>query len=275
MKIDINDINPEDIKAVVIDIDGTLLNSDEEIPQENINVIRELQRLGKKIIFASGRGLKSAKSVIERFLDSDYTVIAYNGGMIEKGGKIIYHRTLESEKAVGFYKKMKEYENTFVQAYINDDLYVPSLESRAYSYSRHAGIPFIYAPEMIGLITKNRPTKLLVIDKVEKLDFYIEELQPQFPGLSLVKSFGEYMEVLPNGVNKGDALKEFVKEEKMSMKNIISFGDNDNDLSMLKMSGIGVAMGNANDELKRAADYVAPTHDSAGIAKTLKKLFGL
>jgi hypothetical protein len=275
MKIDISDVNPEDIKAVVIDIDGTLLNSDEEIPEENIKIIRELQRLGKKIIFASGRGLKSAKSVIERFLDSDYTVIAYNGGMIEKGGKIIYHRTLESEKAVEFYKKMKEYENTFVQAYINDDLYVPSLESRAYSYSKHAGIPFIHAPEMIELITKNRPTKLLVIDKVEKLDFYIEELQPQFPELSLVKSFGEYMEVLPKDVNKGDALKELVKEEKMSMKNVISFGDNDNDLSMLKMSGIGVAMGNANDELKRVADYVAPTHDSAGIAKTLKKLFGL
>lgn len=275
MKIDINSVNPEEIKVVVIDIDGTLVNTEGSIPDENIEVIRKLQKMGKRIIFASGRGLKSAKSVISKILSSGYTVVAYNGAMIEENGEIVYHRTLSSEKAIEFYKKMEEFENAFVQAYINDDLYVPRLEKRAYDYEEHAGIPFTHAPDMIELMRQNEPTKLLIIDSIDKLDLYKEKLQPLFPHIALVKSFGDFMEVLPNDVNKGDALRDLLKKEKIDMKSVISFGDNDNDYSMLKMSGIGVAMGNAKSGLKEVADYVAPTHDSAGLAITLKRLFDL
>ena len=90
----------------------------------------------------------------------------------------------------------------------------------------------------------------------------------------VVRSESNYLEILPAGITKGDGVADLIASLGYSPDEVVAFGDNQNDREMIKLAGWGVAMGNASDELKRVANYVAPTNGEDGVAHVLELLMG-
>lgn len=256
------------IKAIAIDIDGTFINSDERIPPENIYAIEAAEEKGIKIIFASGRTLTSVKNFIRRFTRKDYPIIAYNGAMIEYEQRLLENAVLPGKIASSIMNFCQK-NGYYIQAYINDVLTVVKEERETLEYAEHADIVFDVNPYLIDFIEDNPPTKLLIIDSPQKTNFLLEKLRKDFPEAYFVKSFPIYLEVMPRDIDKGNALKKLTESMGIELKSVAAFGDNDNDIGMLKIAGIGIAMENGTPGAKGAADLIAPSNNDGGFAKAL------
>lgn len=115
--------------------------------------------------------------------------------------------------------------------------------------------------------------KLMITADPEKLDKFIETLDPSvYEKYSIMKSEPFFLEIMPNGVDKGEALAKLAESLGIDQSETMAFGDQGNDYSMIKWAGCGVAMGNAIDDLKEVAQYVTASNDDEGIAKALEEL---
>lgn len=259
------------IKAIAIDIDGTFINSNEKIPFENIEAIKAAEELGIKIIFASGRTLTSVKNFIRQFTTKEYPIIAYNGAMIEYNGNLMENAVLPGKIASSVIRLCQK-EGYYIQAYVNDVLTVAKEEKETLDYAEHADIDFDVNPELVTFIEENPPTKLLIIDTPATTDFLLERLDKEFTEARFVKSFPIYLEVMPNGIDKGIALGKLTESMGIGLEDLAAFGDNDNDIGMIKMAGTGIAMQNGTPGARGAADIIAPSNNDGGFAKALLEI---
>ena len=117
--------------------------------------------------------------------------------------------------------------------------------------------------------------KVLFLGEHEKLLKLQENINKSIRNADAVFSHPEFLEIIPKGVNKANALKWLCDKKKIDYKNIMAFGDNYNDLDMINLAGIGIAVQNAVDEAKSNADYIAPSHDEDGVGKFLKEFFDM
>ena len=127
-------------------------------------------------------------------------------------------------------------------------------------------------PNLFDLVSKMGTTKLLLIDTPERLDELKELLSERFRNVKVFKSFPTYLEIVPENVDKGKALR-FLRE-KMGWKKeeIVVFGDNENDLFMFEEAGLRVAMGNAIEKVKEASDIVTLTNNDSGVSHVLERI---
>ena len=115
--------------------------------------------------------------------------------------------------------------------------------------------------------------KVMITAEPGKLDAFIATLDPElYEKYSIMKSEPFFLEIMPKGVDKGEALAKLAESLGIDQSETMAFGDQANDLSMIKWAGCGVAMGNAIDDLKDNSQYVTASNDDEGIAKALEKL---
>ncbi|MGE5581180.1 MAG: Cof-type HAD-IIB family hydrolase [Bacillota bacterium] len=258
------------IRCIAMDLDDTLLKSDLTISAKDQAAIREAIKRGIKVLLASGRMVQSMKPYA-RMLGLDVPLIAYNGAIIQEAvsGKILYHRPVPKDLAVKLVTIFRE-AKIHLNVYLNDELYMDELTEWGIKYCQNAGV----TPHPVGDVLPylKESHKLLGVDEIEKIDRIQQKLRRDFgDSLQFVKSKPTYLEILAPGVSKGLALQEVAATWGLNRSEVMAIGDAPNDMSMISWAGVGVAIGNARDEVKRGADLVVADHDHDGVAEAINK----
>ena len=257
------------MEAIVLDLDGTLLTSKEKISEKTKNILYKLREKGIKIIIATGRSYKSLKPYKE-MLGLDTPVVCFNGAkIVDVTEKTVFELPLEdklSKKCIDIAKEM----GIHINFYQNEVWYVEEETEEAHMYKESSGLDFEI--KKINDFDNFNMTKLLFIGANERLK-ELEKRIHEAVGNEVNKVFSKkhYLEVMNKDVNKGEALRKLFLMEGININKVIAFGDAWNDLEMLQIVGHGVAMGNAEEELKTLVGRSCGTNDEDGIGEYLEK----
>ncbi len=271
-----------DYKLIAVDIDGTLTNSRKEITPRTRHALLEAQAKGKRVIIASGRQpLASGRQplgvypIAEDLMLERYKgyIMSYNGGKIIscETNRTIINRLFPREYLSDIVGVLKDSNITiltfddkriFADSKVNDYTFVESEVSKA---------EMITCDDFLGAV-KFDFNKILLAGEPMELDQYQAVLRKRYDGLlDIYKSAPYFLEIMPLGISKGSMLPLLLEHLGVDREELIAFGDNYNDMTMIGYAGMGVAMGNGEDEVKKIANYVCESNDEDGIAKTLEK----
>lgn len=264
-------------KLIAIDIDGTLINNNEEITQEVKDAIHAAQSQGVKVVLATGRPIGGVSRFIEELgltKEEDY-VVTYNGAFVQNTNtkKIVVQTNLTYENLQEVYALSQQLGSP-MHYFDLDYVYTPEKAINKYTvYESHTNqVPLYYqpvdeAPEDIQI------PKMMFIDDKERLDQTIEAIPASFrEKYAMFKSAPYFLEILHPHVNKGEAVKRLAEKLSIKREEVICIGDGGNDLSMVEYAGCGVAMGNAIPAVKEAADFQTLSNDEHGVAHAIEKL---
>ena len=257
------------IKMLVCDIDGTIF--DGEFSQNLINCINRVRKDGIKFVIATGRTFFSANQLLKP-LNIDTPIICYQGATIhEPSGKIILDKGLERGIALDIVDYLKTFD-IFPNLYIDDNLYSEKETIYVKKYSDAQKIPYRIVEDISKLDFKTM-NKILAIDNdKEKIKKISENLKEKYKGLIYcAMSTPIFCEICDKSVSKGNAVKFLADKWNIKKEEIMSCGDQNNDIELLTSAGIGVAMGNASEALKQYADYITDTVQNDGVVKAVEK----
>ena len=267
-------------RLLFLDLDGTLLNDAKEITPGNREALERTLKRGHGVIITTGRPLKSALEQSRRLgLDKPgcYT-IAYNGAMVYDWSKQdkVFQRALTIPSVIRVFEQANKL-GEHIQTYDSFDVLVEARgdDEAVRRYCKMVSMTHRVI-EDVHTDLREDPVKCLVInyeqkEGLEKMQTWIRENMPE---MDCFFSCPQFLEVVPKGMNKGEAVKMLCKTLGVEIENAVACGDAANDLAMLKAAGIGVAMINGSDEVKAVADYITTrdnNHD--GVAEAADKFF--
>ena len=266
-----------DIKLIAIDIDGTLVNSKKELTAGVKAAIEKAKVQGIKVVICTGRPLPGAlKLLAELGLDNDDNqyVVSFGGAVVQStSGKVIYHQGLTYEDFVDL-EAIARKMNLHFQVISPD---------RIYTCNKDIGYYTLYEANLVSMgISYRTPDELrdvplikgMFIDEPEILDpaiadrTYFGQLEDR---LEFTKTAAFYYEAYTKGVSKGNAVAKLCEELGLTAENVMAIGDEENDISMIKFAGIGVAMENAVPAVKEVANEITVDNDHDGVAKVIEK----
>lgn len=262
------------VKLVAIDIDGTLLDSNRKISPKVKATLKKANDSGMYIVLCTGRplpGVKEQLAELDLYGDNDY-VITYNGSLVQatKSNEIISQYTLSYDDFLEI-----ELMSRKVGAHLHtiDDRTIYTANRDIGKYTVHEAY-LVDMPLRYRAVDEMTPDmsiiKMMMIDEPEILDNAISQLPEEFTSkYTTVKSTDFYYEILNKEASKGNALAKLAEHLGISQAETMAIGDNENDLSMIEYAGIGVAMGNATESVKRAADVHTTSNDEDGVAEIL------
>jgi hypothetical protein len=259
------------IKMVATDIDGTIVDWNLGDFTPNVKkCINKLCASGVKVVLVTGR-MHCATNHIVNELKLDTPVISYQGGLIkDKNGKTLYQQNLNNEYAKQIIKWAKE-NNVHINLYLDDKLYVEKDDYFVKKYTDGKFVPYTVCPfETLKIENVN---KILAIDyeDAERVTGWVNELQKKFPELYIVKSTPYFCEIGSPMAKKSLGVEFLAKLWEINKEEILTIGDQNNDIELLKAGGIKVAMGNATPELKQCANFVTDTVENDGFVKAVEK----
>lgn len=263
-------------KALVLDIDGTLTNSRKEItPATRLAIIGLLKR-GQKVILASGRPTPGMRRYVQELELEKYGgyLLSFNGARIVDchTGEVIYERFLPLSLLPGLYRFAEDkccglitYLGNEIISAFPPDRYV-ELTARINGLSVRIVENFLEFVDF-GI------NKCLMTAEPEKAQHLEEELRQQCSGAGICRSNPYFIEIVPKDVDKAVALAKILPMLGITRENTVCCGDSFNDLPMIKYAGVGVAMGNAQQPVKDAADYVTASNDEDGLLEVIERFF--
>ena len=272
-----------DIKMIAFDLDETLLRIDKTIPEDNIRAIQKAGELGIHVVVATGRPVSSIGYVLDAIPSIRYGILS-NGGVVLDlvTGEYISEHTIPVDVAVRFleYGEKMGYPGDF---FVKGKRFVPSgwasLVDRMEVSEGTAKLMKSNCTEKDDLISFLKT--FTAIEKVSirfftqsQRDACMEESGKLFPELEIATSLPNNLEATSAGVTKGTGLKNLCTYLGIDTNSVLAFGDNGNDIAMLKEAGIGVAMGNSEDYVKEAADRVTLDNEHAGVGYMIEEIFG-
>ena len=268
-----------DCRLIALDLDGTLNNSKGIVTPQTKQALIRAQEKGAKIVLASGRPLpglyQNARDLeFDRF---DGYLLCFNGANVRtwKDRTTIYDQTISARMAQMIYDyNIRNDYNMVIMSYEGDDVLAENpggyrvQEEAALNHMNVRTVPSVRD-------TLCHPVnKLLFAAQPDYLaDIEMEFKKPFVGQLSIYRSAPFYLEVMTTGIDKARSLNRLVKYMGIDRKQVMACGDGYNDLSMIEYAGVGVAMGNAVEELKKKADAITATNDEDGIALALEEYF--
>lgn len=261
-------------QLIAIDMDGTLLNEDKEISIRTKETIAEAKARGKNVLIATGRPIKGVGRYIEELNlndEGDY-VVTFNGALVQstKDHKIIMDMPLDVESYRELYELSKELD-VHIHALTDKSVITPKNNPYTEIESSINQIPIIEGP-VEDIHDDTMIVKVMYIDAPEVLDRVTEEL-PEWvrEKYSILRSTPYFLEFLDPRVNKGVGVKAVAEKLGIDNEKVICVGDAENDLAMIQYAKLGVAMENATDELKEAAEYITKSNEDDGVAHVIEK----
>jgi len=269
-----------DYKLICIDMDGTLLDDKKTISERNLRAIRLANEKGLRIVVSTGRIFTSANYFSE-ILGVKSPVIASNGAYIREKDRdeIVYNAALGEDKCKKLLSVFKQYD-IYPHYYTSDIVFTENIEysSRFYketnkTLSDDKKIKVLLVKDW-DKVFKEQGMEIFKcvgvdvnLDKIEKAKISIKNMND----FEVVSSNFDNFEVTNKGVTKGNAVKILADYYGINKEQVICIGDSENDLSMIKFAGLGVAMGNADENVKEAAQYITDTNNNDGVAKVIEK----
>lgn len=263
-------------KLLVLDVDGTLLNKAGEITKRTLTTLRKVQQMGVRIMLASGRptyGLLPLARMLELGTYEGY-ILSYNGGQIisAQNGEVLFERRINPEmlpylekkaKKNGFsiftYNENRIITNNASDSHIVDEAFINDME--------------IQQDEEFSLAVDYPPCKVvLVSDDEESLVSLEHHWKRRLNGvLDVFRTEDFFLEVVGCGIDKASALAAFMDKAGIRTEEVIAIGNGVADVTMLQMAGLGIAMGNAPDSVKRCVDYATLSNEEDGVAVAVEK----
>lgn len=260
------------IKLVALDLDGTIVNDHLKISPRVLTLLNHLiTQTNVRVVIATGRMFLSALP-FARQIGILEPLVTYQGAMIRElaDGHAIRHHAPIPLPIAREVMEMLLAEKYQINLYMDDHMWTHPENQHAPFYTKAAGITPTLHEDLLGCMTV-APTKLMVIDDT-RLDILLEYLEQNFNNrLTFCRSRSNFCEIIDVSASKWNALKSLADEWGILPQEILAIGDQSNDLSMIQHAGIGVAMGNAPDEVKQHANFVAPTIDHDGAAEAIEK----
>lgn len=273
----------KNIKLICIDMDGTLLNSNHEVSERNKKALKKASELGVNIAITTGRLFCSARYYSD-LIGIDTPVIASNGSYIKNkfNDTAILENPMPKNVAIEIYNIVKKHGLTVNfnswDTLIRED-FIP--ENHAY-YIMNQDLPeekrvkFLVCEDIIPTIEdfQGNILKGIVFEEGENKDNLWaakEELKNTFDDkLHVVSSGDNNFEVMMGNSSKGNAVAYLAESLGIKPEEVMCIGDSENDISMIKYAGVGVAMGNALDIVKEVADYITDTNNNSGVGKAIE-----
>lgn len=288
-------------KLVAIDLDGTMLNQYGIITEKTKKAISKAQEKGVEVMIASGRAITSVKR-FSKEINSNKYFISGNGAITYdiKNNKILYENILSKTKALQIIKICEE-NSIYYNVYTENGIIAKNLSyNTLYYYKDNLTKPdenrtHINIVENVYDYFEQREEKILkimicdehktvfnsIVRKLKELS-EIEVLEVSHMSRKIIKQGTDeialeyfYTEVSAKDVDKWNALEEIIGLMNISKEEVVTIGDNANDLKMITNAGLGVAMGESAPYVKQSADIIAPTNDEDGVAIILDKIFDL
>lgn len=265
-----------EIKLITFDLDGTLLDDDHQLHEKTIEAVDAVREKGIRTLVATGRMYVSAKPHIDKLKMID-PVITYNGALVMNPveNTEIYHSPIPFSVARKISEKVEEC-NYYLQAFLDDTLYVSEKNNYTKKYEHIAGV----VAQTVGSLDKfmdKGPTKMLIIEEDEEVQEEIRNfLANNFADdIEISGSYPSFIEITKKGISKAEPLKKLASKYNLKREEIMVFGDGLNDLTMVEWAGKGIAMENAHPKLRESADDIAQSHKELGVARYLKDYFNL
>lgn len=267
-------------KILFTDLDGTLLNDDKQVSEGNRAAIQRLLDAGHYLVVATGRPVKSGFKVVQRLgltMPGCY-MIAYNGGAIFDCSReeIRMKKTLPMEYVRYLFGEAKKY-GLHIQTYGEGDKIWASADGPELSFYTNGNRRALECEvcEDVCLVLNKDPNKVLLIDLDGQgiLKFWQDHKGWEKGKCDSTFSCKEYLEYLPEGVSKGSGVQILCEMLDVDIRNAYAAGDERNDISMIEVAGVGIAMKNAVEEAISVADYVTENdnnHDA--IAEVIDRL---
>lgn len=258
------------IKLVATDIDGTILGSCGEFTPGVKACIKELQQSGVKVVIVTGRMYAAAKKIAER-LDLKTPVVAYQGGMIKTfNNEILYEKCLSPDTV----KEIIEWgrkNNVHLNLYSEDILYSEKDDYEIQKYAKYQNLA--YRVKNFDEIEHGNVHKLLAInyDDANLVTGWVNSMKSKFKNLHIVKSTPYFCEFSTLDATKSCAVRFLQEYWNLKTDEILTIGDQDNDIELLKAGGISVAMANGTETLKQYADFITDSVENDGFVKAIDK----
>ncbi|NDJ57932.1 HAD family phosphatase [Enterobacteriaceae bacterium 4M9] len=260
------------LKMVVTDLDGTLLTSADTLTPATAAAFTDLAAQNIISVIATGRMYQEAQFAAEHIGATRY-FIGMNGAQTVDlhTQRVIYEKTLD-EVTVGALVEILDALGLFYQIYSHRAVYA---RARWVNDMGASGMKAEYIRRFAALI---RPftdaedlcaVKFFVICKDDDIKAELQRRITALNTVTMVSSYPGYFEILPRGLNKGDALLRLCAHLDISPQSVAAIGDSDNDVEMLMQAGVAIAMGNAYPRIKDIADHIVPRNDEDGVAFAL------
>ncbi len=280
---------------VLLDLDGTLLNSKSQLSQKTKEVLEELIDQDYKVFIATGRNFREAKKVTEDISGLGY--ITSNGGYIkDTSGEVIFNQSIANQDVIKLIDILEESSNISYSVFSAEDIFAKGrLKMFGISLLQRGRWRIIFSIKNLISIFNN--IRLMPINKVkdmkkffinnsvdihkffvlgvgDTLDKVKERIKEELNGRIKVTSSGSNnLEINAKDISKGRALEVLVDQFDINKEEVIAFGDSGNDLELFDMAGISVVMSNSYcEELREKADMIAESNDDDGVAKVLLNL---
>lgn len=252
---------PAPILVTAVDLDDTLLRSDGELSPRTLTALQTWLAAGRRVVIATGRPPRTIAEKLPAFLQ-DAPWICYNGAEVRHQGCILYRNYIPSgvlPEIIG--RVLDQHPDAMIGMEIDDLLWLNRERSRPGHY-RVADLRTVaHLPTPKVLFFSERLRELMTI------------LEPPPAGTRLMPS-GRYQftQLMASSADKANALRVLLDRWGLSTENVITFGDDVNDVELLHAAGVGVAVANALDSVKAVADRITASNDDDGVAQVLEEL---
>ena len=260
-------------RAIALDLDGTLTNHDKVVTPRTRQALLKAQEQGAIIILASGRptyGIVPVAECLELEKRGGY-ILSYNGGNIvnAKTGEKLFSQFLPDAVIPILYKYAKE-KNHALLGYAGNEIITEMPDDQYVKEESRINKMNIRKVDNLLDALEPHPTKLLMTgDPTDMIKAEEELVEILGEKMDIFRSAPFFLELVPKGIDKAQSLLRLLSKINLTPADLMAFGDGYNDLSMLKLAGVGVAMANAAPEVRANADYVTLSNEEDGVAEAL------
>lgn len=260
-------------KIVFSDVDGTLLNSNHEITSMTQKAIKRLEEQEIPFVIVSARSPSGIYPILKEYDFRCTAIIAYSGALIlDEHRNILYHKGIHKENARQIIQYIETMDMNISWCAYSLDQWVVKDKTDPKIIEEETIVKAKAEEGSIDTIIDSQVNKILCICDPSQILQIETKLKEVFPRYSIVKSYDNLLEIMENSITKAEAVKNLCSLWNISLNNAIAFGDNYNDVEMLKTVGIGYLMDNAPKDLKEQGFQVTKDNDHDGIYYALSGL---
>lgn len=264
-------------KAVFIDMDGTLLRKDHTVSSVTKETIQRLTGQGILVVPISARPLHGMLPITKNIFEEDNPIVSLNGGYIFQQNNVTYQAHISIPETSAVHRELDK-EPVSAMYYSQMDWFAQKDTDAVKKEQKITEVPITIQPfaDTVHFWQQQQtgPNKILIAgDPHVILSLEEKLLASHGQELNIYKSQPRYLEVMSLQASKQKAIQFLIHQYNLQQAEIIAIGDNYNDKGMIEFAGMGVAMGNAPDEIKAAANYVTDTNNHDGVAKALNHFF--
>lgn len=255
------------IKMIVTDLDGTLLAGKSNLPEENIRALCRAMDAGVQVVISSGRMIEATLPIAEA-IGVNAPLSLFNGAMVYdyREDKILRGHPMPRETAVKVLQAIEEM-GGYAHAFPGRGYYLNQRCEWTDFYENKINIRGTEVGMPLSQWLKSDVYKLLCIGPGAQTNAIMQALAPRFPELNFAKSSAELLEIVAGGVDKASGMRDLSEITGIQPEEMMAFGDEMNDLPMLKFAGTAIAMENAAEGVKKEIRLMAPKNTACGVAK--------